>query len=92
MSVAAANAATSVTAKAAVTLVPIITLVIVGLGSLKAAALMPLAFLPTAALYWWWVRVNRMNPENRGELEPLIWTYLIVGIGGTCFPPMCYRR
>lgn len=83
MSVAAANAATSVTAKAAVTLVPIITLVIVGLGSLKAAALMPLAFLPTAALYWWWVRVNRMNPENRGELEPLIWTYLIVGIGGT---------
>ncbi|WFD19645.1 hypothetical protein MCAP1_001881 [Malassezia caprae] len=83
MSVAAANAATSMTAKMAVALVPVITSVVVGLGSPKAATLMPLAFLPTVALYCWWVRANRTSPENRGELEPLIWTYLIVGIGGT---------
>lgn len=80
---AAANAATSMTTKVVVTLVPVITSVIVGLGSPKAAALMPLAFLPTVALYWWWVCANRASPERRGELEPLIWTYLIVGIGGT---------
>lgn len=83
MSVAAANAATSVSAKLAVAVIPVITSIIVGFGSLKAAALMPLAFLPTAALYWCWVRANRTNPESRGELEPMIWTYLIVGIGGT---------
>lgn len=83
MSGADANAATSMSAKVAIALVPVVTSIMAGLSSAKAAVLTPLVFLPTVVVYYWWVRANRTSHQSRGELEPLIWTYLIVGIGGT---------
>ena len=48
----------------------------------RAALLSPLAFIPTALLFRKWQKCTKTNSSRRGELEPMIWTYVAVGTVG----------
>jgi RsiW-degrading membrane proteinase PrsW (M82 family) len=42
----------------------------------KVALATPITFIPTAVLYNKWREANITSPSRRGELEPLLWTYV----------------
>jgi hypothetical protein len=52
------------------------------LASPMTGLISPLAFLPTTYAYRKWANSNKQNPQRRGELEPMIYTYALAGTVG----------
>jgi RsiW-degrading membrane proteinase PrsW (M82 family) len=57
-------------------------ILLTSITSPRTALISPLAFLPTAWLFWKWRKSNNANPSRRGELEPMIWIFAATGTAG----------
>lgn len=82
MSLPAQNTSLSLSARLLCYLGPPSTILLTAVASPRAALLTPLAFLPTAWFYKKWRESNAKDPACRGELEPMIWTYVAAGTLG----------
>ena len=82
MSHAAQNTSLSLSARLLCYLGPPSTILLTSFASPRTALLSPVAFLPTFWFFRTWRASNNVNPSNRGELEPMIWTYAAVGTVG----------
>lgn len=51
-------------------------------ASSQAALITSLAFIPSGICYHYWKKENKLDSSRRGELEPLVWTYVSAGTVG----------
>jgi RsiW-degrading membrane proteinase PrsW (M82 family) len=76
------NTSLSLSARLLTYLGPPSLILLTGLASPKTALFSPLAFAPTAYAYNKWSQSNKRNHSRRGELEPMLWTYVSAGTLG----------
>ena len=82
MSDLATNTSLSRSARLLCYLGPPSTILLTAFASPKTALLSPLAFLHTGLFYRKWRQLEKVDPSRRGELEPMIWTYVVSGTLG----------
>lgn len=82
MSHAAQNTSLSLSARLLCYLGPPSIILLTSFASPRTALVSPVAFLPTAWFFRRWRASDYVDPSRRGELEPMIWTYVAVGTVG----------
>ncbi|KAG9238461.1 hypothetical protein BJ875DRAFT_450787 [Amylocarpus encephaloides] len=57
-------------------------ILVTAIASPKTALISPIAFLPSVGALETWRTANKAEPSRRARLEPLIWTYALIGTVG----------
>jgi len=76
------NTSLSLPARLVLYIGPPATVLLTGLVSLRTGIVAPLAFVPAIWFYRKWRQFNEANPACRGQLEPMLWTFVTTGTIG----------